>query len=351
MGSVILDVATIRSACRFFRLPDDPPDDTDSLRDLHIAALGSLLESLVLFDEILVPDLGHQLLAHLLQEAGPAVKVLAIDPQRTCAIEAKAREWLRRWRNIENFIRVLGGHPLYSLAGSSTEYLLLQAIGTKGKYDSQVIQWVRDLRSQDASYFQEPIVSYSEDNSKAVRPIHTGKSDDSSVQLNDTLLQEPPRPVPILKSSAMIQLCADDALKHILDSMGLPHVAFGEGLGLPEDEDALHIFHPSKAWLGGSEVLTFCANLMWTTFRARCYDLVSRLQGVSYMPHPLRARLAGFSMASDGVYPRKAAQQESFTRRYVDVLEKTYQEGAEKAATLGTAVFQPLTWSPLLPSS
>jgi hypothetical protein len=54
-------------------------------------------------------------------------------------------------------------------------------------------------------------------------------------------------------------------------------------------------------------------------------------------------------MATDGVRVKNAADQVSFARAYVEVLEQTYQAGLEKTHTLGRAVFQPLSWSPLLP--
>jgi hypothetical protein len=345
MAGIILDVATIRSARRLL-CQGESRHDEGRFVDLDITAVGTVVESIIMFDKVLVPNLGHQLnLPELLLPFGEAVTKLDIKHWQLDAVTEAAANWIKACSNIENFIRLLGGHPLYILDGDTYIYLLLQAIGVKSKYESEVVQWVRNIRSYDHRFYGKaqqteftygPV--YRREGYKVIR-----SEDGSYKEINAKETSALKR---LLEESSRSEFGAK-VFEQILSDLNLPQMGLGTHSEIPQND--YFIRHPSKAWLAGSEVMTFCANLAWTAFRSRCYDLISRAEGISYMPHPLRARLAGFSSSSDSASNHPPELQESFVRSYIGALEKVHQEARESISQFADFKLLAFPYSPLLP--
>ena len=123
-----------RAAHRVLTCPRDSRHDDGRFLDLDLAALGNVVEAIVLFDDILVPDLGHSDLAALLQPFGPAIRIWSVSTAARKSIATQARRWMASWNNIDAFIRVLGASPLYANVGGGTFwYLVLEAVGARDR--------------------------------------------------------------------------------------------------------------------------------------------------------------------------------------------------------------------------
>jgi hypothetical protein len=262
-----MDVATIRAAAGVL-FPEGPRGDNGRFVDLDIAALGQVVEGLVLFDEVLIPDLGHRLDVPAAGGLfGSAVSVPAIEPDIAEAVKEQSRQWLSAGpeTNLDSLVELVGGvrdvRHIGSV-GASGYYEVLEVIGVRDRYNSPVIDWIRAIQSEG------PV------------PLHWG------------------------------------TWRNISD-----------------------------------EARVFCSNLVWLSYRARCYDLLCRNIEVPYMPHPLRAKMAGFSSFRDipPQSPRFRLERKPVMRAYLDAINKVHEESRETVSRVLDGAFLPLQCSSLLP--
>jgi hypothetical protein len=229
-------------------------------------------------------------------------------------------------------------------------FLVLEAVGARDKYQSNVIQLLRSMSSFDREFANEkPTVLFDNrwyrDPNQAIRNIPPRvPSDIEHLQADDVAGEATLASPGWRDGTEKVSYFENDILKGILFEMGLPPLKLGQTSQAP-----YRTSYPTEVWTANKEIFTFCANLAWLAFRCKCYELASRKIGSTYMPHPLRSNIAGFSMATDGLEAADDAHQIAYAKAYVDVLKQVRDESAEKAKILGRAVFQPLTWSPLLP--
>jgi hypothetical protein len=277
MATVATDVATIRAATGVL-FPEGPREDDGRFVDLDIAALGQVVEALVLFDKVLVPDLGHRLdVPEIGGLFGPAISVPAVEPDTAVTIVEESRHWIDSGpeTDIESLIQLVGGNPRINHESGSENFLVLEAIGVRDRYNSAIMDWIRAAR------LQGPGRPYSDGSGPRIRWSQAGIS------------------------------------QHY----------------------------------GDDEVRYFCNNLVWLTYRARCYDLLCRKLEIPYMPHPLRAKLAGFSSFQNipPQSPQLRLRRPPVMSAYLDAINKVYEESRETVSRVLDGAFLPLQCSSLLP--
>lgn len=140
LAKIALDVATIRSAGRLLHR-EGSRDDHGQFADLDIAALGQLIEAIVLFDEVIVPDIGHQLdVPELVAPFGAAVSYQPVHTDVVSNLAEESRQWMSRSKGLDvaTLSRLIGVNP-YSYTedvaeGTSSSYtVLLASIGAHDK--------------------------------------------------------------------------------------------------------------------------------------------------------------------------------------------------------------------------
>jgi len=276
MTQITLDLATLRSADNLLRA--EPRVDGGRLVDLDITALGTLLEAICFSDEVIVPDLDHRLGRKITAAAGDAVRHVPLTRGHLDAIVADASAWLNEHCDTESLITLLGGRPTYGPVVMGTdEYLVLQAVGADGKYESAVVDAIR-------STADDPISPW-----------------DASVPLK--------------------------AVAHWIRP--------------------LH--EPEMKW--------FATNIAWAGFRARCYLQWSQEHGIPYMPHPLRARMAGYAAATEGVegaspppsWVEGGGRCKPLVALYLDRLASVHRDGLEAVADVAGTTLLRFPFPSILP--
>jgi hypothetical protein len=347
MSKIVLDIATLRAAKRLL-FHKGPRHDNGRFVDLDISALAALVEGICFSDEILVPNLGHQSFNAITEPFGTAVVGAELSDTQRSEIARLADNWLSGWSKVEDFIVLLGSHPLYSvLQANSEDYLILQALGVRDKYQSQVVQWVRALRSYDAALDGLPELAFGDKTGREYRPPASLKF----TKFMDEILHEPKKHLSKWLRGELFNYFDNEKFTEILGGLGLSPMMFGTRHEIPEMRDENG--RPSMQARVGSEMLSFCANLVWTVFRTKCYCVYSRERGITYMPHPLRARLAGFSEACEygpedtEVY--LGAKPGYYVRSYISCLDKVYQEALDATSHFADTTLIRIPFSPVLP--
>jgi hypothetical protein len=292
LAKIALDVATIRAAGRLLH-PEGPRDDDGQFADLDVAALGQLIEAIVLFDEVIVPDLGHRLdVPELVARFGTAVTYQAVHSAVMNDIAGDSQDWLHRSWELDalTVTRLVGVNPSFRMepgggGDSSGGYaILLASIGARDKYSRSVVEWIEESRTSEHAKH--------------------------SLYLRAGGIFSPRR---LAEKQSL--------LGQFLRKWGRRDIDF----------DFAH----------------FRANLAWLTFRARCYDLYCRRIAVPYMPHPLRTNVAGFSCFADDHPDRSKRSPLVFT--YLNAIKKVYQESTATISDALGGAFVPVQCPLLLP--
>lgn len=298
MAKIALDVATIRSAGALL-YPEGPRDDDGQFADLDIAALGQLVEAIVLFDEVIVPDLGHRLaLPELVARFGAAVSYQPVHTAVVSNISVESMRWMTRLGqggelDAVSVSQLIGVNPRFRMeyhadddypydSGSSGYLVLLASIGAHDKYSPSVVEWLKDARTPG----------------RAVR-----------LALGDSF-----------------DVVWPGYKRGFLRKFLRKREEYG-------DEFGFNRFH---------------ANLAWLTHRARCYDLYCRRIMVPYMPHPLRTRIAGFSSFVDDSRPDESVRA-PLAFSYLNAIKKVYQESTATISEALGGAFVPVQCPLLLP--
>ena len=129
MSKIMLDTASLKAAKKVLQ-PEAARPTPGAAGDQGLVALSSLVEAIVLFDQISVPNLGHQKFAETLAGLGEALQPLPLDDHYRDGIASAATRWLESWPDLEDHIRLLGSHSLgKSFELWADDYMLLQFIG------------------------------------------------------------------------------------------------------------------------------------------------------------------------------------------------------------------------------
>lgn len=149
MGKVALDVATLRSASRLL-FPEGQRADDGAYVDLDVAALGQLIEAIILFDEVIVPDLGHQLdVPAIAERFGVVVSAHPVEPDVAGAVMDASRKWIGRNPDLDltSLIHLVGGKPEFStqIGGSDSWSLLLGSMGVDKAHAAIATDWIREI--------------------------------------------------------------------------------------------------------------------------------------------------------------------------------------------------------------
>ncbi|MGW4841422.1 hypothetical protein [Nocardia brasiliensis] len=256
--------------------------------DFDICSAAQVLESIVLFDRIQVPDIDgarHTELLEITEALGDSLEVGEVpDLERTEAVQ-NSKDWLSKIPDAVSLIEVIGGTHTYST--ESVTQLILRAYGVEDKYSTEL----RELMV--------------------------------TLGLRDTVNQH---------RSAALRYA--EPLKRALEAIGLPMIRINR---VPSSQACVH-----------EDIVNLCTSLAWAAYRVRLYGYLASAQGIPYMPHPMRSRVSGFAAATD-IGGAEAATDPGFARAYIEVLERVYEEArATVNESLGTAMV-PLTFSPLLP--
>jgi hypothetical protein len=328
MGTVILDAGTIRTAAAVLD-PDRAAGEPLGPRDVQVATVGQLVEALVLFEEIAVPEIDgpHGRIPHLVRGVGEAVVPLPVPEEVTREIKRAASGWLASHPRLSDLVQLVDGAVVeftQGSAGGSVEYTVLEAFGVRDKYSPHVRAFLELGRSRPVG--PEP----------RIRGVGWRNSPRSR-----ELPWEPTEP-PSKK------VVADGVLGKALAELGLPGMVVGWE-GQPETNVIAGAGCGDDAWSDNAFV-ALCANLAWSVWRTRCYDLVAQREGHAYLPHTLRARLAGYSALSPEVLGDPPMSSEStVARRYLRVLSDVHDQAREVANEELGVQFMPLRCSVLLP--
>ncbi len=112
MPGVVVDAGTVGAVDRLLGASDRL--DEGEFIDLDIAALSTVVDALVWFDQVFVPDLGHQrALQPVVRRLGDLVSVVEVPAGTGATILQEARGWTKAWPHVENFIELLGAVPAY----------------------------------------------------------------------------------------------------------------------------------------------------------------------------------------------------------------------------------------------
>lgn len=300
MPELVLDVATLRGSISL--LDGESRNDGRDIVDLDICALGTLVEAICFSDEVLVPDLGHRRGAELVAKAGSAVRHVQVLGGQRERLVLDALDWLHGYCDLDEVLELLNIEPSFARvegSGSHT-FLLLQAIGAEGKYESAVVQAIRS-GSELADHGGHPNLSYAIDPESVLQKFY-GLGGGRAPRL-------------------------DRIIAEILD--------------FPRRES------PSctSSWLVDPDLKSFAANLAWAFMRSRGYVVWAHERGVLYMPHPLRGRMAGYAAAVDeAVAPRR-----QFSRLYLDALSSVHREGQRVFAEVNETALLRFSFPAILP--
>ncbi|GLY04144.1 hypothetical protein Acsp01_45230 [Actinoplanes sp. NBRC 101535] len=242
----MLDAATVRDAGRVLF-----PDGDRTLSERHIAATGQVLEALAFFDRVLVPALDGSpaSLRRLVAPFGEAMTVVkgSADIVR---IRETASAWIATEARLAELVGIVDGGYTTNHNGWGTRYEphAISGFGLRDRETAQV----------------QAITEWGGESRIPVGPARRkGKP-----RLRGC---EPEKP-------------ARGRLAEALASAGIPEMI----VGIVADGAV------------AGDLALFGARLAWTTWRTRCHQLVAEEHGVPYLPHTLRARLAGYCLARPG---------------------------------------------------
>jgi hypothetical protein len=309
MSALILDVATVRAGLDLLR--GAPRDDEGRGVDLDITALGTLIEGICFSDSVQVPDIGHGRGAELAEEAGEAVQFIPLATDQQAKLISAARFWLRRHCDPDGLAELFGAAPsVQDVRWGSAGYYLLETLGIRGKETSEVAGALRDDRGSSL-WSHEP-----ESAAPSDRPLPGQRYEDRGHYGG--------------KGGEGTRL--DHVIADLLD---------------PYKEGDTYLHH----WILDPEVESMVKRLAWTLLRARCYLLWADEVGAPYMPHPVRARMAGFAAAVEDKPDEFVhhSERQSFLHRYLDCLHTVHREGVEAVAEIGVAKLLRFPFPAVLP--
>ncbi len=284
-NSVLVDLGTLRSAYALLNCKNRDIFYVSEFEDSYIPALSALIESLVLFDKVVVPGVPHvsgQLISSFF---GDALHYEPILYAHYWKIEEEALRWVSEKLSVEKMSDILDVKFFYHGWQG----------GCSGGYDINM--------------------SYGFD-------LKAGREE-------------------------------------LDDDLGGYLARWNEGFEIPSPQDHLEMDFYKKytsifiANNGGSAnqidypvIQGMSVNpenyikLFWIIVRTRCYEMISRLWGIPYSPHPFRAKAAMLSRSSD-------ACNGNFSNPYMVAIESVMKESRDFIAEELGAGLSTLTYSPV----
>jgi hypothetical protein len=147
---VMLDIATLRAAKSVIDLKVRNKDY--NLYDIDISCLSTIVDAIILFDNVYVPNIEHNLYNELLVFFGESFKKLPVEGYLITDINKLSKNWVEQIQ-IEDIVESFGAFISYRGFGISSDYLLLQSVGVYKngdleKYNSNIIDYIKSLISK-----------------------------------------------------------------------------------------------------------------------------------------------------------------------------------------------------------
>lgn len=278
-NSTLIDVGTLRAAYSLLNREAGVALEKSTGADSYIIALSTLVEAIILSDEVVVPGVPHTSAESLTKLFGEAVTYRSFDYADYCQLELEAVDW------AVSKVSVLRATDAFNVdlttvhGGSSDGYLLGLTFGFDRK-KNQLRPWELSL---DEGLEASNSVVYGLDLGHEIDSVLDGR---------------------------------------LAELVGLCRYRFtGES---PGDTQSL------------------AQRLYWILVRCRCYDMIARLWGLPYAPHPFRARATLLSRSSD-------ASNVALKNPYMNAMKAVFDEGRQYIDEHAGALLAPLEYSPILP--
>ena len=299
---VMLDHATLVAVTNVL-------DHPKAASNLDYAAASLLVENIVLHDELLVPGLPHVQADALQQRFENVIQFEPLSSHQITPIEQSGIDWVKHYSSAADALKLAGFHFQGLYVGSHDHELALEF----GVSRSQLRDLNRHADSDRAVAEQ------------ALRDL--GKS----MQGDSPLASE-------AEMNGLIERWLSKIAWHDLRSQLTPDHPFGTRLY--ELAMEMHGEPPTRISV---PVASYLAQIYWTLFRTRIYDLASNHFGADYAPHPVRAIASAVSRTESCTSHRHALDV------IASSIRKVHQEGIEYLnEQLGVAI-APLNFAPMFP--
>lgn len=319
MRKIYIDFATLRSAySMLYRGDHSDYFGASSFTDLDIVALSTVLENIVLFDEVLVGGLSHVYSEQLSGSFGPAVKHLPSDYQESLLIEQEALNWVSQISDFSEALKLLE----MKFAGAP--------IGSDGTTIALALGFAQDKSA--TSLVGHPKVDIKDDLTNT--NCHTDWDGLTSMEglveeeSFTSYMGEDKASLAILQKGVYFRATAKTTSERL---QTLVERALQSAPGFKSNVYDLRRKHALE-------------NVYWGLYRARCYELYARIHQLDYCPHPLRARACLASRDAD-----LTSEKKSSLATPIDTLDQIYREGIDMVNAQTNAEMIPLPIAPIFP--
>lgn len=228
MNDVLIDFGTLRAARNTINFPR-----REGPTDAEIISLGSLLESILLFDKSVLPNVSHRSSSDLIEFGGCAIELREIDPAIADDVEANATKWISDYEDIDEALHVCGFHKLEQWVSSSQF-----AVGATLGLSKEQLRAPYIKNATNCNRY----IYFPEDEEQWVSSDIIEQRDRSSVSIKN-------------------------------------RDAFAKTWRILE--------HRLKRRKTNFNII----NIYWLLYRSRCYELYSEALNIDYAPHPIRSEV------------------------------------------------------------
>ncbi len=297
----MIDHATLASTAKVL----DHPEEAN---DVDFAALTLLVESIVLHDELIVPNLPHFQAENIHQRFGDLILFKNIPDRLVNNIESSGVDWVKEYSSATKALE-LAGFRFQGLYFGSQDHALAVQFGLSESQARQLRERALSDRSVDE-----------------LAAIHLFESKQEADAL-------------VVKEK-MNNLITDwlSALKwKELREQLKPDVSYLFNFAMEMDGEP-----PSGITIPVAEYLS---QIYWTLFRSREYEHASRILNVDYSPHPVRSIACAVSRVDSDVSNRQCNTLKVISTS----LRKVHDEGLDYINNKLGVVIKPLVIAPLFP--
>lgn len=300
---VMLDHATLASSVKVL-------DGADRASDLDFAAFTTLVESVVLHDEVVVPKIPNVRTPEFQERFEGIVSFVALPAGALDHIERAGVDWVQAYSSAANALELAG-------------------LRFRGLY----------VGSNDLALAVE--FGLSEAQFRALRD--RARHESSVAQLTANHLRENARETDELAINAQLNALTHQWLSAIawetLDDQLTPSDHHGRSLYRTIME--MDAEPPARISL---PVVEYLAQIYWTLFRTRGYELASRALVVDYAPHPVRSIATAVSRVDSNF-----GQEPATPKSIASALRQVHDEGREYVNQKLNISIAPLAIAPLFP--
>ena len=268
MRSIAVDYATLRAAhsILYRNARVNKPRMSDATNeDISISCLGSVIENILLFDRITVAGIPHVFSKQLSSAFGPAVEHISIPYELCDQIEKDALKWTQGMSDV-----------FFALDCMNLQVAVLPDISSR----VDLAAWFSGDGPSGGGSFDEKFP----------------RAETEGANVHHTLAVR-----------KQIRAISEGARRNSIVRDGNYK---GETLGRLDIRRA-------------EELIT---NVYWVLFRSRCHEVISRVTGQNYEPHPARSRATALSRASDlkvAIFRSEPLSQNP----YIRALDLAYRRG------------------------